>query len=102
MPDKYGFNLFGMPSTQEVECIEINCGAGGKIWDWPEKEREKHFLEHNKEKDIIIYSQNILNNNSFSLDRTVITICRTCSNEFKQERKRGRPRVFCYACKPGG
>jgi len=40
MPDLYGFNLLG----NSVRCID--CEAGGPLWHWPERKRQRHARTH--------------------------------------------------------
>ena len=90
MPDKFGFNHFGQTyGKYVVSCI--NCDqANGPAYYWNERMREIHFLTHTYENklDPVLSGEVRVDN------------CRICGNEFKQERKRGRPRVLCYSCKP--
>jgi len=90
VPDKFGFDHFGQTyGKYVVSCID--CEVNGPAYYWNEKMREMHFLTHIMEKKIA--------NPSFEgevrMDR-----CRVCGTDFEQERKRGRPRVLCYTCKP--
>ena len=92
MPDKYGFDHLVDRSVLTFKCIEVNCNTEGYAWEWPESRRKVHFLSHN-------YELNASGQPEISGPKK-LTICRTCRNSFEQERKRGRPRVQCYACKP--
>ncbi len=87
MPDKFGFNELG----SRVMCIETGCDTGGPMYEWNQKRREVHYLTHfiRMEGDSPVFD-----------GETKVTKCRVCSREFEQERKRGRPRVLCYVCKP--
>lgn len=89
MPDKFGFDELLNWGNIEVRCIEIGCKEGGPIWKWPEIKRMGHFMTHHP-----------VGFNNSSTGETREDICRTCGNTFEQERKRGRPRVVCYICKP--
>jgi hypothetical protein len=40
MPDRHGFNLLG----DSVRCID--CEAGGPLWHWPERKRQRHARAH--------------------------------------------------------
>jgi len=103
MPDKYNFNIFDSDGFRPtVRCIEINCNSGGALWEWDVEKRKEHFFTH--QGVIISNIKENLNNNLeiISSLRKKITICRICNSEFEQERKRGRPRVFCFVCKPKG
>ena len=93
MPDKYGFNILVDWGNLSVGCIETDCKAGGSIHEWNEERRKIHFLTHNFQME----GDSPTINGSKRLDK-----CRVCSKEFEQERKRGRPRVLCYICKPIG
>lgn len=90
MPDRYGFNLLG----NDVYCIEEDCVAGGPIYEWKEDRRKGHFLTH---------GFHFVEGSSPRIEGIVRKDnCRICGGEFEQERKRGRPRVLCYVCKPIG
>ena len=87
MPDRYGFDHLG----NNVRCIQPECEAGWRIFEWDESRKKVHFLTHNLR----------MAGDFPSFDgETRKTNCRICSSEFEQERKRGRPRVLCYVCKP--
>lgn len=87
MPDKYGFNILG----NDVKCIEPQCENGGKMWEWPEERRKVHFLSHNF----------VMAGNTPAITGAKRTDnCRVCGRQFEQEKRRGRPRVKCYVCKP--
>ncbi len=88
MPDKYGFNILVDWGRTKVECIEEDCGVGGHLFEWNEDRRKVHFLTHNYDNSPAING----------IKRS--DLCRICGTEFEQERKRGRPRVLCYLCKP--
>ena len=85
MPDKFNFNELG----ETVACID--CDTKGKVYEWDQKRREIHFLSHN----FVLQGEEPVMNGETRSD-----VCRVCSREFSQERKRGRPRVLCYVCKP--
>jgi hypothetical protein len=99
MPDKYNFDHYESFSPT-VRCVEIGCRAGGALWEWQEEKRKEHFLSHNKDRIEELNNNNISFSN-INILRKRNVICRICGSEFEQERKRGRPRVFCFACKPG-
>ena len=89
MPDKYGFNHLVERGLVTLRCID--CDEGGKLYKWPEEKRMLHFLTHYVPDggSRAILSGEIRTDN-----------CRICGESFEQERKRGRPRVLCYVCKP--
>lgn len=89
MPDKYGFNILG----DKVRCIEEECDAGGFCYEWNEERRKIHFLTHNFQMD---------GDSPVIQGYKRVDSCRVCGRQFEQERKRGRPRVLCYVCKPTG
>jgi len=89
MPDKYAFNFLG----EKRYCIE--CNEGGFAWDWSEDRRKEHFLDCSGAN--LVIQEEIF---SSSLGGIRLGNCRICGNEFSQPRKRGRPRINCYICKP--
>lgn len=93
MPDKYGFDHLPHYGTITVLCSEKGCDAGGYLWEWKDDKRRMHFLSHSvvgiDENNQVIFSSDSRTDN-----------CRICGESFQQERKRGRPRVLCYVCKP--
>ena len=97
MPDKYDFDHLPNRGHPEMRCI--HCLEGGHMSYFPEETRKSHFLSHMRDR-----AAKALRDNPFlspvikGESRT--TTCRTCGSEFEQERKRGRPRVFCYGCVP--
>lgn len=92
MPDKYGFDHLPDRGLVTVKCVEMGCEIGGLMWEWPESRRKIHFLSHNYE--LTMDNQPVISGPK------KVTICGTCGSSFEQERKRGRPRVKCYICKP--
>jgi hypothetical protein len=89
MPDGFGFNHFNNNGgTPTVQCIHDGCDVSGPKYYWTDDKREIHYLTH-------VVSVNL----EFTGDTRTDT-CRICNGAFTQERKRGRPRVLCYSCKP--
>lgn len=93
MPDRYGFDHLVVRGYYTLRCIETGCGVQGSKLEWPEEKRQMHFLSHSilgvDEAKRFIFEGEIRKD-----------ICRICNSEFEQVRKRGRPRVVCYVCKP--
>ncbi len=102
MPDKWGFNELSIHGTPKVSCIENGCNVILQDrWVWTVDKRRDHYFMHHAIKENEIPANE---------DGTIISIrqlrmrkivCRICKNEFESERKRGRPPVFCPACKKG-
>jgi len=92
MPDKYGFDHLPNRGVVAFKCVEVGCNVGGLSWEWPESRRKIHFLAHN-------FSSIAGESPKFG-GPIKISICRICGSSFEQEKKRGRPRVQCYVCKP--
>ena len=46
MPDKFGFDWLG----DVRRCVD--CGEGGVAWEWPERERERHFARHERAREL--------------------------------------------------
>lgn len=42
MPDRFGFDYLG----DSVRCID--CPTGGRIWRWPEENRQRHAASHGR------------------------------------------------------
>jgi hypothetical protein len=93
MPDKYGFDHLIRPGATILACIEDGCDAKGPQYLWPEQARKDHFLTHSPE--IVPFSD--ITSTSLRMRKDS---CRICGESFDQERKRGRPRVLCFVCKP--
>lgn len=94
MPDKYGFNHLVNRGATTMTCIEIGCNMGGPAYIWTEETRKEHSLTHSsalEEVNVIIAGDSL---------RMRKDACRICGAPFDQVRKRGRPRVLCYVCKP--
>ena len=89
MPDKFGFNHWNVSGRPFVKCIEEECDAEGFTFYWSEEIRKAHFMEH---------SPLVLDEGNRPVFKGSVrrALCRICNSEFEQERKRGRPRVFCY------
>jgi hypothetical protein len=118
MPDKYGFNILG---DQGISCIEFGCEAKGTPYEWPEEKREEHYKMHHGvsidspkrnrrtkdqiEKDKIERIKKIESGEitviGYHIDENNMRVqnCRMCGTSFKQERRRGRPRLECNNCK---
>jgi hypothetical protein len=47
MPDKHGFDHLPDWGAVDVRCIW--CGAGGAIFNWPERLRERHARAHRRD-----------------------------------------------------
>jgi hypothetical protein len=45
MPDEYGFDWLG----ETRRCID--CGEGGPVWEWGERERARHFARHERARE---------------------------------------------------
>jgi len=88
MPDKFGFDHLPDRGAIIVRCIEKDCGVGGPKYAWTEEMRREHYQTHYRP-EVIEF-----------LGETRIDICRSCGSTFSQAKKRGRPRVQCYGCKP--
>lgn len=50
MPDKYGFDLLPWRGLISHRCIEEGCDFPGEDKFLPEKERRRHFEEHDKKR----------------------------------------------------
>lgn len=98
MPDKFGFNHLIYPKYT-FSCTE--CDFKGDPWILTERVRMDHFLEKHSARADETLVENV-GENIFLQMKMVTTKCRICGNNFEQERKRGRPRVFCEICKPKG
>jgi len=117
MPDKYGFNVLG---SRGFECIEVGCDAKGMGFEWPDDRRAAHHLMHHPdeakikrnrrtkdqiERDALEKRKKIEAGEivviGFHIDGDNMRVqnCRMCHLPFKQERKRGRPRLECDNCK---
>jgi len=96
MPDKYGFDHLPNRGSIKMSCTE--CDFSGDPWIITEEVREKHYLKEHLKIEEVVETENVT---SF-LSRLKMTKrnCRICGKEFEQERKRGRPRVFCNVCNP--
>ena len=94
MPDSFGFNHFGITrGNYTVQCIEDDCDASGPKHYWTDEMRRIHFYTHRFEEGVGVDGPVIKGQKR--TDK-----CRICGNSFDQERRRGRPRVLCYVCKP--
>ncbi len=93
MPDKFGFNILVDWGKISTKCIEPDCDAGGRLFEWDDDRKKVHFLSHHFTMEGHVPAIS-------GLSRT--DSCRVCGRQFEQERKRGRPRVLCYVCKPSG
>jgi hypothetical protein len=94
MPDKYGFDHLPNWDVITMSCIEIGCNASGPSWIWTEEKRKEHSLSHSSALEKMV---TVIDGDSLRMRKDN---CRVCSAPFDQVRKRGRPRVLCYVCKP--
>jgi len=106
MPDKFNFDDWPHWGNVFTSCIEAGCNVKNEQkWQWPEEKRKEHFIQHIMDRlppeiegvssDVYIPGIIDLTELGWRNDN-----CITCGDPFKQKRKRGRPRVQCYVCKP--